>query len=125
MSKTLEQVRKECREDIMIDQGNDALAMVARFGNYDPRFSLRKIRQVKGMSMRQVAERSGVEVATISRFERGLVDCNFSTALKIMMALDCFMLFVGDYMYTPIEYNGNRIPRKSSRALKKSRQGTR
>lgn len=61
--------------------------------------NLKKIRQLRGYSQSQLAEKSGVNVRIIQHYEQGSKNINHAkleTLLKLAIALDCQLLEILD-----------------------------
>lgn len=59
------------------------------------REKFRKIRKAKGVTQRQLAERSGIDRTNISKFERGEHDIRASTLQRLCDALGVSVDFTG------------------------------
>ena len=49
---------------------------------------LRKVRQVKGLSMRQLAAEADMEYSQLSKIERGVINTTISTVHALAIALE-------------------------------------
>jgi len=52
---------------------------------------IRQLRKRKGVSLRELARRAGVGVATLSRIESGAANPRLSTLLRLAEVLDVFV----------------------------------
>ena len=77
-------------------------ALISMFSNYkeddidkivfDLVYELKKIREIKGMSQKQLAEKADLSQTAISRFETMAYKPSLHMLLKIVMALDCKLI---------------------------------
>jgi predicted transcriptional regulator len=56
--------------------------------NPDLTFSIRRAREILGLSQEQVATAAGMSPSSYSRVERGEVDARFSTVRRILLAME-------------------------------------
>ena len=66
---------------------------------------LREIRERKGVSLRELARRAGLGVATLSRIESGEANPRLSTLLQLAEVLG---VFAGDLFEKPSQRKGGK-----------------
>lgn len=54
---------------------------------------LKETRELKGLSQRALARKSGVDKNTIDRYEKGFPNMNISILIRIVQAMDCQISF--------------------------------
>ena len=54
---------------------------------------LKETRELKGLSQRALAKKSGVDKTTIDRYEKGFSNMNIPILIRIVQAMDCQISF--------------------------------
>ena len=71
---------------------NNVDEMVIRLGQLIGEW-LKETRELKGLSQRALAKKSGVDKTTIDRYEKGFSNMNIPILIRIVQAMDCQISF--------------------------------
>ena len=91
--------KKKAREIDLKGANKDYLYFVDKYGHFNFRSHFKAARMAKGISLLKLQAITGVAASSLSMFERGKKDMCWGSLERVISALDCFPILVGNYMY--------------------------